>query len=227
MKREADPGLSKALQADLRELDQGMPLTRHPWLQEVLDDPAIGPNAYGQNPPRDVVLRAMLTRMSELTSVWPGSERDMELEAATVALGFRFTSGPDMDGSRYVYEWVRANEVYEDLRGDWQAYHGVPPRIVRSDIVGIGGIYAGYALGNQWDGIGEGNSDRWFMSFIASGVRVHIPFDAITEVVDKSTQTYTYTFNGHENVAHYGSVIESPTIRLGMSRHGWLQREAV
>lgn len=224
MRAETDnSGLSKALQADLGELDQGLPLVRHSWLQEILDNPNIGPNSYGQNPPRDVVLRAMLARMSELTAL---AERDMELETATVALGFKFTSGPDVDGGRYVYEWVRAKEVYEDLRNDWEVHRGEDPKVVRSDIVGIGSIYAGYALGSQRKGLGEENNDRWFMSFRASGVHVHIPFDAITEVVDSSTQTYTHSFRGgpkHE--LHYGSVIESPTNRSAMF-HGWLQREA-
>lgn len=187
---------------DIFELNSGRGLSRHEWLQELLESTPLGEN-YSQTD----VLRAMLARMAELTSE---EERDLELEAATVEMGFRFTSSTDIDGNPFSFHWVRATESFEAVSKTRHMDSVRTREMEPSDIVGIGHIYAFYEFGGNIGYTGA-NADRWFISYRAEGVTVDVPFDAITEVVE-----------GEEGV---GSIIESPTDRTGPF-HGWRLREA-
>lgn len=175
--------LSPELALDIAEARAGQPLSRHQWLQDVLDDITPERRKVGGG---DIV-RAMLSRMQGLASQ---PERDIELERATVEMGFRYTSSPDCDGNPFSFVHVRAPEMYtrgykSDKGGsrwsrDWA---GTDREIIRANAVGVGHIYALYQMGADMGYTGE-NAGRWFITYRAEGVNLDVPFDAITEVVD-------------------------------------------
>jgi len=73
--------MSPEERVDLAELRADVPLSRHVWLQEIIDES----RARGEESPATKdVFTGLLERMAELTAM---SERDLELERATVDMG--------------------------------------------------------------------------------------------------------------------------------------------
>lgn len=186
-----DPSLE--LQVDIEQLHARQPLSRHSWLQEVIDS-----DTEENRPKQNDVVRAMLGRLQELSNL---SQRDMELERATVEMGFRLSSGSDSDGNPFTYIHVRSPEMYS--RGmfidstasrwgrDWEQSHR--EIIIETHVVGIGHVYALYKLGQDMGHDGD-NQNRWFLVYRAEGIAVDVPLDAITEVVDCSGHGTTVEF---------------------------------
>lgn len=156
---------SRGLVTDLQEYRAGLPLVRHQWLQNLLDERETG--ALIVTP--SIVFFAMIGRMKELTSI---PERDMELETATVELGFRLSCGSDYDGNPFFMKNVWATEAYEHR-------FGTPKKVVGACQVNLSnGLFQ---LGSDL-GYGGDDANRWFVAYrYLSGPQADVPFDAIRE----------------------------------------------
>jgi hypothetical protein len=212
--------MDEATAADLKSLVvEGRVPERHSWINRNGEESELTNSQW-------VYMRRFVERMKELTAL---EERDPELEAATVEVGFWLTREFTDETRPCSRQWVRSNEFYEKANEGEGSFGSAGPILAqtepqRCDIVGVGGMYAWYKQGKDI-GFPEGpNANRWFYEagwYDTQHRRVSTPIDSITEVI------------GPDNVPagrgdyrpHHGAVIESASDRSARYR-AWLQRES-
>jgi hypothetical protein len=153
---------------DRAELDAGIRLSRHAWLESLRQETEA---AERLSPAQ--VLEATIARVGELSAL---DERDLELEQATVEMGFMFAHRSDYDGNPFTFIPVKATEGFVS-KG--QGAKQTPLEEVKD--LTLRGTYGRWHLGGSIK-LGEQHSNRWFISSWENDGAYLVPFDAITHI---------------------------------------------
>jgi len=154
---------------DRGELDAGIPLGRHSWLEKLREKADAG----GTRLLPASILEGTIIRLNELSTL---PENDIELEQATIEVGYMLAHGSDYDGNPFTFIPVKASEGFFTSAKEEER----DPRELITDIE-VRGTYGRWHLGAS-AGFADENANRWFISSWEKDGSYLVPLDAITEI---------------------------------------------